>query len=110
MNIAGNWDVQMAFIAGKGNHKLSLETTGNRVRGVHYGRIKNGDLKGTVSGSEVRFTSAMPFEGSKLEYAFTGKVSGDSMSGEFHCGEYGAGTWTAVRHSAGSLSRDPSKA
>ncbi len=109
-NIAGNWDVGIDFIAGKGRHRLYLETVGSQVRGIHHGRVKHGDLSGTVSGDEVRLTSALAFEGSRLEYTFAGKVSGDSMSGELHCGEHGTAKWTAVRHRSGSVSRDPSKA
>ncbi|MEZ5401429.1 MAG: hypothetical protein R2729_17290 [Bryobacteraceae bacterium] len=108
-NVSGNWDVNIDFVAGKGKHRLFLESAGNNVRGVHYGRFRNGDLKGSVSGEDVKFTSTLPFEGSRLEYAFAGKVAGDTMSGTLNCGEHGMAKWTAVRHSAGSPGRDPSK-
>lgn len=108
--IAGSWDVTLEFVAGKGHHRLFLETKGNQVRGMHYGRFRNGDLRGTLSGDQVQFTSTLPIEGSRVAYAFTGKVSGDTMSGELNCGEHGVARWTAVRHAAGSVSRDPAKA
>jgi L-seryl-tRNA(Ser) seleniumtransferase len=108
-NVSGNWDVDVEFIAGKGKHRLFLESSGNSIRGVHYGRFRNGDLKGSISAAEVKFTSTLPFEGARLEYAFEGKVAGDTMTGTLDCGEHGIARWTAVRHLAGSVARDPSK-
>jgi D-glucosaminate-6-phosphate ammonia-lyase len=109
-NVAGNWDVAIEFTAGKGTHKLHLETSGNQVRGVHTGRFNQGDLAGAVSGDEIRFTSTLPTMGAPLAYTFAGRVSADTMSGELDCGEHGKAKWTAVRHQAAKARRDPAKA
>lgn len=107
---AGNWDVRVDFIVGKGRHEFHLETSGNQVRGIHRGRFRQGDLAGTVSGDEVRFASAMPTAGPQLEYRFTGRFANGEMSGELDCGEAGKARWTAVRHQAAKARRDPAKA
>jgi hypothetical protein len=89
---------------------LFLETKGNTVRGMHYGRYRSGDLRGTVDGDTVRFRSVFPIEGSRIDYSFSGRLTRDSMSGELDCGEHGVAKWSAVRHSAAGVTRDPSKA
>ncbi|MEZ5353258.1 MAG: hypothetical protein R2762_11530 [Bryobacteraceae bacterium] len=108
-NVSGSWDVNVEFVSGKGRHRLFLESSGNKLRGVHYGRFRHGDLNGAVSGDEVKFTSTLPIEGARLAYAFSGKVTGDTMAGTLDCGEHGMAKWSAVRHSAGMVGRDPSK-
>jgi hypothetical protein len=54
-------------------------------------------LKGHIDGAEVKFNSTHPADGNTLSYTFTGSVSGDTMSGDVHLGEYGQAKWRATR-------------
>jgi hypothetical protein len=45
----------------------------------------------------VEFHSAHPYEGTVLEYAFSGTVQGESMNGTVQLGEYGNARWEARR-------------
>jgi len=72
-------------------------TDGNDVSGQYVGRITDKPVTGTVSGNEVKFTGGGKVEATTLNYAFTGHVQGDHMSGEVSLGEYGKARWTAKR-------------
>jgi len=109
-NVAGRWDVELEFVVGKARHLLVLETNQSELAGTHIARLTRGDLKGQVSGDQVRFTSILPYEGNRLEYAFQGKIEGNRMSGEVDLGEHGAARWSAERHRGIRVTRDPSKA
>jgi hypothetical protein len=54
-----------------------------------------------IDGDRVEFRSVLPAGGQHLNYTFTGKVAGETMSGDVDLGEYGRARWTARRHSAG---------
>jgi D-glucosaminate-6-phosphate ammonia-lyase len=60
-----------------------------------------GELTGAVDGDKVAFATVLPVGGQRLQYRFSGRVAGDTMSGELDLGEYGRARWTARRHSGG---------
>ncbi len=97
VNIAGQWDTDMEFVSGVSRRTLLLETEGNRITGTHIGWKLRGELAGTIDGDQIRIRSSFPYEGTRLRYNFTGRVSGDSMTGEVDLGEYGRARWTARR-------------
>lgn len=96
-NLAGKWDVDMQFAYGEARHTLVFNIRGNKLSGTHLGRTLRGSLEGTVTGERIRFRSELPVEGTRLIYAFEGTLSGDRMSGEVECGEYGRAQWSAKR-------------
>jgi L-seryl-tRNA(Ser) seleniumtransferase len=98
VDLAGRWDVEVQYEVGSARHKLFLTTKGHQVTGSHVGWASDGDLRGAIDGDRVDLRSSLPMGGQRLRYAFTGRVSGDSMSGEVDLGEYGTARWTARRH------------
>ncbi|MCL4850022.1 MAG: aminotransferase class V-fold PLP-dependent enzyme [Bryobacteraceae bacterium] len=96
-DISGNWRVTVEFIRGSAEHHLELSADGASVAGTHRATSLTGRVQGTVRGSEIRLRSALPCEGTRLTYEFTGKVEGEHMSGEVGLGEYGRARWSAVR-------------
>jgi L-seryl-tRNA(Ser) seleniumtransferase len=96
-DLSGKWNVEMKFAAGNASHSFEIQMNGNRVSGTHSARALQGALSGMADGANVRFSSGMPFEGTRLSYTFTGSISGGRMSGECALGEYGAALWTAVK-------------
>jgi L-seryl-tRNA(Ser) seleniumtransferase len=99
-NLAGIWDVKIDFISGSTQHTLSIKQEGNGLAGVHQGDFVARDLTGSIDGDTVRIHSTIPENatGDHLEFTFTGKVSGDSMSGDLDTAEYFKAKWTARRH------------
>ncbi|MCW5978365.1 MAG: hypothetical protein KIT09_09825 [Bryobacteraceae bacterium] len=103
-NVAGQWTIQMDFLAAAAEHTLFLEQRGNELRGTHHGLFLAGDLRGAVEGKEIRFRSSQKYEGSYVNYEFEGRIEGDAMEGvvsdmsTITPGEYGGARWRARRH------------
>jgi L-seryl-tRNA(Ser) seleniumtransferase len=101
-NLTGRWEVEIQYAAGKSTHTLYLNHQGNLVEGTHQGDFLARDLSGTMSGDEVRFSSVQTERhGDALSYRFSGKISGEGMSGDLDMGEYLGATWSARRRGYG---------
>jgi L-seryl-tRNA(Ser) seleniumtransferase len=100
-DLSGEWNVNIEFAAGSSTHYLSLWQQGTRIEGSHRGNFVSRDLSGSIDGEAVRLSSSYDEEhGDALSFTFTGKVTGDQMSGTLDMGEYLGATWTATRHAA----------
>lgn len=97
-NIDGQWKLRLQYFLGASEHQLVFEQKDNDLAGTHRGEVTSGDLRGAVEGSEVHFQSRHPYEGTVLNYDFTGKTDGEKMSGTVHMGEYGLAEWSAERY------------
>ena len=81
---------------------LYVKQQGNQLAGTHQGDFTARDFAGTISGDDVRISSNIgEVHGAALSYRFTGKLNGDSMSGDLDMGEYLGARWTAKRHAFG---------
>ncbi len=96
-DLSGQWDVEIEFLRGSGQHQLFLEAKANEVAGTHIGTRTTGELTGTVDGSKVSLNSVLPMEGSRLRYGFTGVLQGDTMEGDLDLNEYPPARWVARR-------------
>jgi len=96
--VSGRWDVRIAYAAGTAKHTLQLRQRGSEISGAHQGEFVTRDVTGVVEGDSVRMRSAFGEEhGDSITFVFTGKVTGNEMSGDLDMGEYLAATWTATR-------------
>ena len=101
-DLTGRWDVGIRFAAGNGQHSLYITQNGNQLHGTHQGDFTARDFTGTISGRDVRIASSIgEVHGAALSYRFTGKLEGDTLSGDLDLGEYLGAKWTANRHSFG---------
>jgi L-seryl-tRNA(Ser) seleniumtransferase len=98
-DLTGSWDVCIEYAASVSTHRLHLRQKGNEVDGVHQGDFESRDCRGTVDGDTARIRSSWE-HGDSLNYAFTGKVAGDEMSGGVSLGEYLDARFTAKRHAS----------
>ncbi|HUQ95924.1 MAG TPA: aminotransferase class V-fold PLP-dependent enzyme [Bryobacteraceae bacterium] len=98
VNVSGQWEVEIEYAAGKGQHRLMLEQKGDDLAGTHEGETLRGDLRGSVAGEEVWFRSSHRYEGTRIGYEFQGKAAGDSIAGNVDLGEYGLAKFVARRH------------
>ena len=104
MDITGRWDVEIQFAGGSAEHAFFVKQQGNQLVGTHQGDFTSRDFSGTISADDVRiFSSVGEVHGAALSYRFTGKVNGDSMSGNLDMGEYLSARWMAKRHSFGRV-------
>jgi L-seryl-tRNA(Ser) seleniumtransferase len=98
-DISGRWNVRIDYLASTSNHVLHLRQQGARIEGTHQGDFVSRDLGGSIDGSEVRLSSSYPERhGDSLNFQFTGKLEGDTISGVLDMGEYLQARWTAKRH------------
>ncbi len=98
-NLSGSWDVEIQYAASKTTHVLHLQQKGNELEGTQRGNFLARDIAGTISGDAVTLMSNVTERhGDALRYNFSGKVSGDTMSGTLDMGEYLTATWTGRRH------------
>lgn len=97
-DLSGRWDVDIQFFSSRSRHTLFLEQDGNWLQGSHQGDFTVRDLAGFIEGNEVRLRSIERSPGRAVTFTFSGTVSGDTMSGPVHMGEYLTATYTATRH------------
>ena len=98
-NVTGRWDVDIEFFSSRSRHTLLIEQVGNWIQGSHQGDFTARDLAGMIEGNEVTLRSVERRPGSSVTFIFSGTVSGDTISGPIHMGEYLNAKFTAKKHS-----------
>jgi uncharacterized pyridoxal phosphate-dependent enzyme len=96
--LTGRWDLNVEFFSSNGKHTLNLEQDGNWIQGSHKGDFTTRDLVGTVEGDKVILRSVERGDADYVPFIFSGKISGDSVSGEIYMGEYRTAKFTATRY------------
>jgi len=97
MAVDGNWNITMSTPMGERNATLSLKNAGGALTGMQAAEgnsteIFDGTAKGDDVAWKVSITNPMP-----LTLEFSGKVSGDNMTGEMGIGPMGSFPFTGTR-------------
>jgi len=97
MAVDGDWNLTMTPPMGERNATLSVKSSGSTLTGTQGAEGNTAEIfDGTVNGNDltwkVSITNPMP-----LTLEFTGKVSGDSMSGDMGIGPMGSFPFTGKR-------------
>jgi len=97
MAVDGDWNLTMTTPMGERDATLSLKSSGAVLTGTQGADGNTAEIfDGTVNGNDltwkVSITNPMP-----LTLEFTGKVAGDSMSGEMGIGPMGSFPFTGKR-------------
>ncbi|MCD0421357.1 hypothetical protein LOC51_29405 [Rubrivivax sp. JA1024] len=97
MAVDGNWKLTMSTPMGERQADLTLKADGGTLTGSQSADGDAGEIfDGTVNGDDVAWklsiTNPMP-----LTLSYTGKVSGDSMSGEMGIGPMGSFPFTGAK-------------
>ena len=97
MAIDGNWKLEARTLLGQFNGTASLKSAGGSLTGTGHAAGTSADIHdGTVSGDnfagKVSITSP-----TSMTIQFTGKVSGNSMSGDIAAGMFGHFHFTGTR-------------
>src|ERR1700755_1619893 len=92
-----SWNIGMSTPMGERNATLNLKSSGGTLTGTQGADGNSAEIfDGTVSGDDVTWkvsiTNPMP-----LTLNFTGKVSGDSISGEMGVGPMGSFPFAGTR-------------
>ena len=97
MSVDGNWNITMSTPMGQRESTLALQSAGSTLTGSQSAEGNSGEIfDGTVNGNDVAWkisiTDPMP-----LTLAFTGKVDGDTISGEMGIGPMGSFPFSGTR-------------
>ncbi len=97
MAVDGNWNLTLSTPMGERKTTLSLTSSGGTLTGTQGAEGESTEIfEGTVNGDDVAWkvsiVNPMP-----LTLAFTGKVSGDSISGEAGIGPMGSFPFAGTR-------------
>jgi D-glucosaminate-6-phosphate ammonia-lyase len=99
-NLSGRWDTTVEFFTSKSEHVLFIEQNGNQIQGTHRGDFSTRDMYGIIDGDQVVLRSATSERGTgdSITFIFSGTVSGETISGPIHMGEYLMSKFTAKKH------------
>ncbi|MCC6538182.1 MAG: aminotransferase class V-fold PLP-dependent enzyme [Bryobacterales bacterium] len=98
-NIAGRWDVTVEFFSSSSQHAFTLEQDGaGKLQGSHKGDFSVRDIYGVIEGNKVKLQSLDRGTADFITFTFDGTLSGDTISGPIHMGEYLTAKFTARRH------------
>jgi L-seryl-tRNA(Ser) seleniumtransferase len=101
-DLTGQWDVRIEYAAGSSTHALHLMQKEGRLSGSHQGDFVSRDLSGTIDGDAVRIVSDYAeSHGDALGYTFSGKLTGDEITGALEMGEYRSARFSAKRRVRG---------
>lgn len=99
-DVTGHWDVNIEFFTSRSQHSFYLEQDGNWIHGTHRTDFETREIFGMIDGDTMTLRSDTPGRnvGDSVPFMFTGKVSGSSLSGPIHLGEYLSAKFTAQKH------------
>ena len=98
LDISGVWNFNVETAVRSGTPSMTFKQNGKNLTGTYEGQLGKADLKGTVEGSQIRFSFNVDVQGQQLEVTYAGKVeTKNSMKGTVKLGELAEGTWTATR-------------
>lgn len=98
VDVTGTWDTTMEGPEGPMTVLTVFKQDGEKITGTQGGPMGDVKLEGTIVGDDIRFKIEIEMpDGQKGAIAFTGKVTGDSMSGTVEMGGMGASNWSAKK-------------
>jgi SAM-dependent methyltransferase len=114
-DVAGTWRVQLPEAFGKRQHTLRLQQQFQEVKGAaRLGGDETVLTEATLTGTQLRFTTATQMQGQQVTMQFDGHVNGEAIKGnvEVQGGPFaGVHAWTAKREttSATTITRPRQK-
>ena len=96
-NAAGEWDASMETPGGTRTFKIVFKVDGEKLTGTVKRTDGDHPLQGTVKGGDLTFVYTIQYNGHDLEMDMTGKLTGDSISGNVSFGGQGDAQWSAKR-------------
>ena len=97
-SIAGRWDLNIEFYSSKSHYTWVLQQNENLIEGIHTGTFATQNISGTMEGDQIKIKSIEGETADRINFIFTGKVSGDTITGSVYMVEYGTARFTASRY------------
>ena len=97
-SIAGRWDVFIEYFTSKTQYTWMLEQDQNWIQGIHSGKFATQNIAGTLEGDVIKIKCQEGEVENRINFTFTGKVTGDSITGSVYMVEYGTTRFSAQRY------------
>lgn len=101
-SVAGEWDGSFDTPGGARPFKLVFVVDGEKLTGTAKRSSGDVPLTGTIKGDVINFSYTINYGGNDLTLIYSGKVTGDSMSGTVSFGGNAEESWSAKRAPAKS--------
>ena len=80
-NVAGVWNLQIEMPSGTGTPTVTFKQDGGNLTGTYKGRMGENELKGTISGNNIKWSVTLHPQGGEMTVEYSGTVDGDTMKG-----------------------------
>ena len=97
VSVAGEWDGVFNTPGGERPFKFVLEVDGEKLSGLAKRPTGDVPIAGTIKGDDIEFHYTINYGGNDLTMIFSGKVSGDKMSGTVSFSGRAEESWSAAR-------------
>jgi D-glucosaminate-6-phosphate ammonia-lyase len=94
---SGTWALRVETAMGVGTPTLLLNQDGSTLSGTYRGRFGEGPVKGTLTGDAIDFSTRISGPMGATDLRYTGRVSGDTMSGSLRLGKRDGGHFSGER-------------
>lgn len=106
-NVAGTWNLQVETPNGTGTPSVTFKQDGGSLTGTYKGRMGESELKGTISGNDIKWTVTLHPQGGEMNIEYKGTVDGDTMKGTVSSA-MGEATFTGKKAAAAAPAPAPS--
>jgi hypothetical protein len=96
-SVAGTWELTVESPMGSRTSDAVFTQSGETLGGKMVSQRGEAPLQGTIKGDNVAFNLTINAQGQDLTIDYSGKVTGDTMSGTVQFGSFGDGKWTGKR-------------
>ena len=97
-SVAGRWDLTIEYYSSKTHYTWVLQQNGNSVEGIHSGAFATQNIFGTIEGTKIKMKTTEGEVADRINFIFTGEVTGDAITGSVYMVEYGTVRFTASRY------------
>jgi len=97
VSVAGTWELTVESPMGSRTSDAVFTQNGETLGGKMVSQRGEAPLQGTIKGDTVDFNLTINAQGQDLTIDYSGKVTGDTMSGTVQFGSFGDGKWTGKR-------------
>jgi hypothetical protein len=97
VNVTGDWEMTLTTPRGERTQEVHFEQEGEKLTVTMQGRGGEVTAEGTVKGNEIEWTVTRSTPRGEFTMTYTGKIDGDTMSGEIQIGDFGPGEWKAKK-------------
>jgi hypothetical protein len=97
VNVTGVWTSTIESPQGSLTSTATYKQEGETLTGTHVGQMGELPLKGTVKGNVITYAISIDMQGQQMTITYSGKVSGDTITGTADFGGMASGAWTVKR-------------